>query len=108
MRYEKFEIPVLVTPNLIQEVTPRNGKVFSLEELQTMLEGPVQLITLPSGVQLWVNENGKTDELQKNGIATLLWRIIWADKDIGADDYICGSALFTLPKYTEEETDLIN
>ena len=60
------------------EVTPKNGKDFSLEELQDFIrdnkDDMVEIVPLPSGNLLVVNEEGKLIGLQNNESATELWK----------------------------------
>jgi Domain of unknown function (DUF3846) len=52
-----------------QEVTPRWGKKFTLEELQKLVGGYIEPIKLPSGYML-VNEDGRGKRLPENALAT--------------------------------------
>lgn len=54
-----------------EEVTPRNGKDFQLEELQKMVGGYIQLVsTAPPVRQMYVNEEGLPSNLPFNDKAT--------------------------------------
>ncbi len=47
-------------------ITPANGKTFTLEELQTAVGGPVQLIRFSSTQVLFVHEEGQMRQLPIN------------------------------------------
>lgn len=87
-------------------VKPKNGVRFTLEELQEMVGGYVQLITLPSGRELWMNEDGKNIGLPVNTLATLLWRYVYRNYDIGAEDWVAGNVLYCDPVFTHEPSPL--
>ena len=60
-------------------------------KLKTAVGGLIQCVTLSStGIEMWVNEEGKLDGLKKNAKATALWQ-----DNYGATDVIVGNAVFT-------------
>lgn len=52
------------------QVTPKNGKVFDLEELQEMVEGYIEIFSISEDHQLVLNEEGKIQGLPRNAKAT--------------------------------------
>lgn len=59
----------------VSQVTPNNGKTFSLEELQGFVGGYIELIKLHDGKLMFLNEEGKLKDDLKNKLnktATLL------------------------------------
>lgn len=42
-------------------VCPKNGKSFSLDELQGYVEGYIEAVALPDNLTMWCNEEGKFD-----------------------------------------------
>ena len=83
----------------IEEVKPENGKTFSYEELQGFVgEGSdkmVEIVPLPSGKSIIVNEEGKLIGLKKNENATALWKkeYPFAQYPDNNDELIAGNAL---------------
>lgn len=67
------------------DVQPKNGKVFSLEELQGYVEGLIELVNLRT-CWLVVNEEGMIKGLPFNMAATMAYRSI-------GGDFIFGDAL---------------
>lgn len=70
------------------EVSPKNNRDFTLEELQNFVEGDIEIINLTTKKILIVNEEGKINKLPFNELATELW-----EKYYGRTDYIVGNAL---------------
>lgn len=70
------------------EVSPKNNRDFTLEELQSFVEGNIEIINLTTEKILIVNEEGKINKLPFNELATELWK-----KYYGRTDYIVGNAL---------------
>lgn len=83
----------------LDEVVPKNGTGFTLEELQSFVGGSVQMITLPNGLQIWMNEEGKLKEMPMNVMATLIWQVVYYGYEVGADDVVVGDVLICDPKY---------
>lgn len=70
-------------------IVPVNGRDFSLEELQGMVEGLIEIVPLTENVIMVVNEEGK-GRLLPNTNATVIAR---AQNAIFPGDYIAGNAL---------------
>jgi len=72
-----------------ETITPANGKTFTLKEMQTLVGGFIQIIGLPNGANLVMNEDGKIEELPYNLEATLLGE----KAGIATEDYIVGDVV---------------
>jgi hypothetical protein len=79
------------TNGVIEEVQPKNGKHFSLEEMQNFVGGYIEAAPTKDGRLLIVNEDGKMKKLPPNETATKLYQ--W-----GAYDGIVGDALIVTRK----------
>ena len=44
-----------------ETVRPKNGKSFTLDELQSFVEGYIEAVSLPDDMTMWLNEEGKFD-----------------------------------------------
>lgn len=79
---------------------PREG---ALKPLQEAVEGYVQCVSFPnSGFDMWLNEEGKVNDLLTNQAATLIW-----ESEYGATDVLAGNAVITgLPDQEGFITDL--
>ena len=75
------------TNGRIMNVYPNNGKDFSLEEMQHMVGGHIEVVYPPSaqGAVLVVNEEGKLDGLPINQLASAAYA--------NPDDVIVGDVL---------------
>ena len=66
------------TDSTIENVYPREGKIFSYEELQDFVrEGSddmIEIVPMPSGRYIVVNEEGKLIGLKTNLRATDVWK----------------------------------
>lgn len=71
----------------VQEITPKNGKHFSLDELQGFVEGYIEIVSI-GDKHLVVNEEGKLNGLDINSKATEIFA-----KHYGHIDVIVGNAL---------------
>ena len=67
---------------------------------QKTVGGWIQLVRLETkGIDLYLNEEGKLDQLEQNPIATALW-----SEDYGLTDYIVGDVIITGGANSEGET----
>jgi len=89
------DLPILITPSETRAVKPK-GKKWQLEELQSLVEGYIQIINLGHGRVAVVNEEGKLRRLPFNEQATFIYRA-----STGSVDYLCGNVLIT-PNYSIE------
>jgi hypothetical protein len=62
---------------------------FTLEELQAFVGGYVQMIQLPNGEEMYLNEEGKLENLPINRRATTLGKVC----GIATDDCIVGDVI---------------
>lgn len=77
------------TSGEIVEIEPENGSDFSLEELQSFVDGHIELVYLNEDEMMIVNEEGKLRNLPYNQNATARF-----NKEMGfRADYIAGDAL---------------
>lgn len=89
------------TNGVVTDIQPKNGKDFSLKELQSYVGGTIDIQALPSGRVLVLNDNGKIDGLPKNEEATFVWKMEYPitrypvnnDELIVGDVIICDSKL---------------
>ena len=82
-----------------ETVTPRNGIKFKLDELQEMVGGWIEYVSLPSiRKNLIINEEGKLISLPMNRTASILW-----EAEYGPTDIIVGDAL--LVDFDEEDEE---
>lgn len=65
-----------------RQVTPQHGPAFTLEELQTLVEGPLECVFLPDGRLLFLNEEGKCQGFAFNAFATALARSVLLPGDV--------------------------
>ena len=55
-------------------VEPENGQRFTLEELQSLVGGTIDVQILPDGRSIYLNDNGKLTGLAKNETASAIWQ----------------------------------
>lgn len=83
----------------VKVVNPKDGKFFSYEELQEFVgEGNdkmIEIVPLPSGKSMIVNEEGKLIDLPKNEKATEYWKKEYPISEYPGnnDELIVGNAL---------------
>ncbi|MCM1302198.1 MAG: DUF3846 domain-containing protein [Alistipes senegalensis] len=80
---------IIKTDGTSKEVLPTNGTDFTLEEMQAIVDGDIELVYLNDTEIMVVNEEGKIDGLDYNRAATLVFRKNYPD----SDDYIVGDVL---------------
>ena len=71
-----------------EDVEPKNGHDFSLSELQGYVGGYVEIADLRDGRLMVVNENGLSEGLPLNPLATAIFQ-----EQTGSDEYIVGNVL---------------
>lgn len=95
------------TDGKFREVQPINGKFFTYEELQNFVKDGdntmIEIVPLPSGKSIVVNEEGKLIGLPKNQLATDFWRIEYplSKYPDNNDELIVGNALVVEPEELE-------
>lgn len=91
---------ILYTDGTSKEITPSNGKYFTLEEKQQIVGGYIEICetTDPDGEHcLIINEEGKLEGLEYNPEATDRYKYhIWNGR---LNDFIVGTAIYG--KYSE-------
>lgn len=96
----------------VRDLLPKNGVSFSYQELREVVGGMVEIVPLPSGKSIVVNEEGKLIGLAINQEASKAWREEYPlDKYTENNDgIIAGSALIAteaeLGNEEEEDGDL--
>ena len=68
-------------------LTPK-GKYYTLQQMQEIVGGYIEMITLADGRHMILDEEGKLKDKPVNLIATTL-----AESVLGGADYICGDVL---------------
>lgn len=65
---------VIKTDNTIDVLHPKNNKVFTLEELKSVVGGYIEIVPLNEGYSMVINEDGKLLNLPINVVATRVYR----------------------------------
>jgi hypothetical protein len=78
---------------------PKNGRKFSLEELQGVVGGYIQLIELDDNRMLVVNEEGQLKGLKVNKIASDILRTSRPNFDPFGGNILVGDILFTSKRF---------
>lgn len=92
-----------------REVSPVNGKYFTYEELQNFVKDGdntmIEIVPLPSGKSIVVNEEGKLIGLEINKLATEFWKIEYplSKYPENNDELIVGNALVVEASELESE-----
>lgn len=85
----------LYRTNGTQETVTPKGQFFTLEELQDYVGGYIELIRTNDGKNMYINEEGKFDDLPFNLKATSIVTLF-------DGDYIVGNAIVVEPHEEEE------
>ena len=72
----------------VLDIEPKNGKDFSLEELQAVVGGYIEIAEMKGGEFMVINEEGKLEGLPFNEKATELYQ-----KKVYQGDFIVGDVL---------------
>lgn len=83
-------------------VTPANGRSFTLKEMQRYVGGYIEPLPLRDGRILWLNEEGKLDELPYNPVAD---QIAHEGTGIAWNDGIVGDVLIATREESGENDD---
>ena len=78
------------------DLLPENGTRFTLKELQEAVGGTVDIIYLPGGEIMAVNDNGKLEGLPMNDEATDIWKRAFPLEKypMNNDQLVVGDVLF--------------
>lgn len=76
------------TSGKTESVTPQNGKIFTLKELQDFVGGWIEVGYLDDGRLMVVNEEGKVNNLPYNSRATEIYQ-----EHVYRGDVILGNAV---------------
>ncbi len=77
---------LLKADGMVSEVKPANGRKFTLEEVQKLVGGYVQMVDNGDGTRLLCNEDGKVHNLPPNAAATAIYKY-------GRQDHIVGDVV---------------
>lgn len=89
---------VIRPDGICTEVHPENGKAFTLQELYRHTECDlVEMVGLPNGDIMWLDEEGKLNGSPYNPVATALYNSPF--------DVVMGTVLVVPPWEDEQEED---
>lgn len=86
----KKEAAIIYPDGREEKISPANGNDFSLEEVQKIVGGYIEVVGLSDGNILVLNEEGKLCGLDENPKATV---IAHEHKAMFPHDYIVGNVL---------------
>lgn len=80
----------------VLEISPKNGTYYTLEELQNVVQGYIEIVSATSGNEIMVlNEEGKLEDLPFNFEATC-----WMKNSTNiTNDYVVGDVLICDKKH---------
>lgn len=87
---------VIKTDGTKDALQPKNNKVFTLEELKSVVGGYIEIVQLTEDYLMVINEEGKLLNLPINVIATRVYR---ASRN--TEDFIVGNVLICSNKEIE-------
>ena len=87
---------VIKTDGTMDALQPKNNKVFTLEELKSVVGGYIEIVPLEEGYSMVVNEEGKLLNLPINEGATRYYR-----NSRNTEDFIVGNVLICSNKEIE-------
>ena len=73
----------------IEKIKPKNGKDFSLIELQKYVGGSIEMLRTNDNRWLIVNEEGRLHGLPRNKAATKLYQFNYINGDIVGNAVVC-------------------
>lgn len=85
---------LIKTSGALVAQTPKNGKYFTLDELQNMVGGVLQTMWFDDGRIMVINQDAKSLGLPENGTATHLARLM---AGLPQSKYIAGDAVVGRP-----------
>lgn len=87
---------VIKTDGTKDALQPKNNKVFTLEELKSVVGGYIEIVPLTEDYLMVINEEGKLLDLPINVVATRVYR---ASRN--TEDFIVGNVLICSNKEIE-------
>ena len=84
---------VLMTDGIVLKAEPKNGTDFSLEELQQIVGGYIEVLYLSKSQIMVVNDEGKLLGLGLNHNATLAAQMAGIDDIIVGDVLVCDTEM---------------
>lgn len=93
-----------------EQIEPADGKAFTLEEMQKLVDGHIEMIQLPSGKTMVLNEEGRINDLPVNESATRVWQSEfpierYAGNNLAYMEGVNGNILVATPKEVGDEED---
>lgn len=79
---------IIKTTGEVVEVSPKNGKDFSLEELKAIVGGWIEVVSLHDGRLIVCDEEGKLKGKNRNHKATDLYRLTLLTNDFLVGDVL--------------------
>ena len=79
---------IIKTTGEVVEVSPKNGKDFSLEELKAIVGGWIEVVSLHDGRLIVCDEEGKLKGKDRNHKATDLYRLTLLTNDFLVGDVL--------------------
>ena len=76
------------TTGEVIEISPKNGAFYTLDELQEIVGGSIEIIHLTNNKIMVINDEDKLINLLHNENATILYKFC-----LDTDDFIVGDAL---------------
>ena len=73
----------ITTQGIETVISPRNGKTFTLKELQKYVGGYIETVPTTDNKIMVLNEEGKLKELPINRIASKRYKYHWDDIIVG-------------------------
>jgi hypothetical protein len=73
----------------LKHTPPANGKAYTLEEMQGLVGGYVQILETPLGHLMVMDEEGKFKKKPYNMAATTIMRSV-----LGRGDYVAGDVIY--------------
>jgi hypothetical protein len=80
---------IIYTNGEEKEIVPKDGKYFTLTELQVIVEGYIETVEINNTDIMIINEDGKINHLPYNKIATQIFQKKYPDNE----DHIVGNAI---------------
>ena len=93
---------IKATADKPEVVTPANGKIFTLAEMQKYVGGYIEALHLNNGLIMWLNEEGKLKGLPYNIAASY---IALSHSRMHRSDRIVGDVLLAAREETEDDKE---
>ena len=87
-KHYKYNEVAGVPAYIVEDIEPRNGTDYQLDELQGYVEGLIEIVPLTDGDIMVVNEEGYINDLPLNPLATAIFQ-----NATGNNGYIFGNVV---------------